>query len=81
MITANNINKDSILLGMARKGQSQVDLLFGITILIVGSSLVIMWSFGEAFAIPALRTLALWGLGLFAIVIEMIRVVVRGGFD
>ena len=63
----------------SRKGQlATTNLAFGMTILIVGVVFVVVWSLGEAFGNTPLSTLAKWGLGLFPIIMEIIKTIMRG---
>jgi hypothetical protein len=63
-----------------KKGQTQTDLMFGITVLLVGSVLIVLWAFGEALPSPPLTTIGKWGLGILIIAIEIIQTIIRGGF-
>lgn len=65
---------------MTGKTDAKIDLVFGGIILVVGTSLVVIWSIGESFGVVSLGTIGKWGLGLLPIIIEIIRVVLRGGF-
>ena len=64
---------------MKTRGQViTTNLIFGMVILIVGMVLVVIWSLGEAFGNIPLTTLAKWGLGLFPIIIEILKALMRG---
>jgi len=64
---------------ISKKGFVSFDLIIGFIILLVGTTLIMMWAIGESFSQPDLSTFARWGIGLFMILIEVIRAMVKGG--
>ncbi len=65
---------------MSKKGELTIDLMFGFTVLLVGTALVVLWAFGEALPSLALSVIGKWGLGILILAIEIIRTIIRGGF-
>jgi len=63
-----------------KKGELTINLMFGFTVLLVGTALVVLWAFGEALPSLALSTIGKWGLGILILAIEIIRAIIRGGF-
>jgi len=62
---------------MEKQGQLNVDFAFGISILLIGTALVVLWALGEAFGNVQISTLGKWGLGLLPILIEIIQALIR----
>ncbi len=64
---------------MNKKAQVSANLIFGVTILIAGMFFVLLWALGEATSQGVLLNIGRWGLGLLAIVIEIIQFIVKKG--
>jgi len=61
-----------------RKGQIELNFVFGLIILVVGLLFVFLWALGETLGHVPLSTIGKWGLGLFPILIEIIQSIIRG---
>ncbi len=65
---------------MENKDQTQLNLMFGITVLLIGGILVVLWAFGEVLPSTPLTAIGKWGLGILIIAIEIIQTIIKGGF-
>ena len=61
-----------------KKGQIELNVIFGLIILTVGMLFVFLWALGETMSNIPLSTIGKWGLGLFPIFIEIIQSVIKG---
>ena len=64
---------------MVKKGQASSNIIYGLTILIAGMFFVVLWALGEAINQPVLLNVGRWGLGLLAVIIEIIQFIIKGG--
>ncbi|MBI4154807.1 hypothetical protein HY498_01835 [Candidatus Woesearchaeota archaeon] len=65
---------------MVKKGQTSINLLLSLLIMIFGSIFVLLWAFGDALQIPNLSGIGRVGLALFLVLYEIIQAVIKGGF-
>ena len=65
---------------MVRKGQTSINLLFALIIMMFGSIFVILWAFGDALQISNLSGIGRVGLALFLVLYEILQAVIKGGF-
>ncbi|MBI4154782.1 hypothetical protein HY498_01710 [Candidatus Woesearchaeota archaeon] len=65
---------------MVKQGQTQINLMFGFTVLLIGGILLVFWAFGEALPSIPLTAIGKWGLGILIIAIEIIHTIIKGGF-